>query len=269
MPQEKNNTDSNVLIKEQFGREAAKYVSSRIHSSKNDLEEVIELLQSAGLNSAWIALDIATGAGHLALTIAPFVSKIIASDLTQEMLDQAERLRLDRKLLNVETQLIDVHENPYSDETFDLITSRIAAHHFYNISLAVQEMVRVLKPGGRIFIQDTISPVDSEAADFINHLERLRDPSHIRSLSPTEWITLLEQNGCKIFDTYTRRKKWPLQWWMNRMSTPPDSQDTIRELLDENYQKYHEYIEIERLQTEDSIEWTIYPLNGYFLAVKR
>ncbi|MFX1254401.1 MAG: class I SAM-dependent methyltransferase [Promethearchaeota archaeon] len=258
------------LIQEQFGREAEKYVSSRVHSNVEDLEWVLNFIEP---KLDWYVLDIATGAGHLALTLAPKVDRIIASDITQMMLDKATRLASERNVINLKTQIIDVHDIPFADNTFDLVTVRIAPHHFYDMERAIQEMIRTTKLDGFIFIQDTVSPEDRDSADFINHLEKLRDPSHIRTLSKSQWEDLLKRNGCKVIKSATKYKTWPLDWWTKRMSTPRKNIYEIVRLLERNYKNYIDTIRIERKENynENELEtnigkWTIYPNNGYFLA---
>ena len=257
----------------QFGREAKKYVDSSIHSSSGDLKFIAEFI---GPKHNWKVLDIATGAGHLALALAPHVSKVIASDITSEMLEEADKLCQQRGITNFRTKKIDVHTIPYQDEEFDLVTSRIAPHHFIDIEQAISEMVRICKPRGFIFIEDTIAPHDNIAAEIFNRIELLRDPSHIRDLSFEEWIKLLEKNKCMIIKHETKQKDWELKWWTERMSTPRANVEKIIEILNVNYEKYKDIIHIKREPGFDQVNldkkilaWSLHPYNGYFLAQKQ
>jgi hypothetical protein len=126
-------------------------------------------------------------------------------------------------------------------------------------------MSRVTKRGGYVFIQDTLAPEDPEASLFFNKIEKLRDPSHVRDLSESEWITLLEKIGLKVLKTDKKEKIWPLKWWTERMSTPAHIVKEIIELLELNKDKFSSSITLLR-QSED--ELIIKPLNGYFLAQK-
>ncbi|MFW9991434.1 MAG: class I SAM-dependent methyltransferase [Candidatus Odinarchaeota archaeon] len=263
---------ANRFTQEQFGREATKYASSKVHSDKEDLEWALHFIDPG---SNWLVLDIATGAGHLALNLAPVVDRVIASDLTREMLTQAKKLASERNLNNIQTQFIDVHNIPYPDNTFDLVASRIAPHHFYDMEKAIREMVRVTKVNSFLFIQDTVCPEDKESADFINYLEKLRDPSHVRTLSKSRWEALLEKTGCQVIKSATRYKTWSLDCWTERMSTPIAVVHEIVRLLEQNYGKYRETVRIERAENYDVNEletnirkWKICPDNGYFLARK-
>ncbi|OLS28843.1 MAG: putative methyltransferase YcgJ [Candidatus Heimdallarchaeota archaeon LC_2] len=145
---------------------------------------------------------------------------MIASDLTSEMLLEAEKLSQKKDISNITFEEFDVHSIPHEDNKFDLVMSRIAPHHFYDINLAISEMVRVTKPSGQIFIEDTVSPNNKTASDLFNKIETLRDPSHKRDLSKIEWKEVLINSGCEILFVTKREKEWPLKWWTERMSTP-------------------------------------------------
>ena len=95
---------------------------------------------------SWQALDIATGAGHTAAAFAPHVARVIASDLTEEMLQEAAKLAAAKGFANMETARADAEALPFEDARFDLVTCRIAAHHFPDVPTFVAEVWRVLKP---------------------------------------------------------------------------------------------------------------------------
>lgn len=92
-------------------------------------------------------LDVATGAGHAALALAPSVYECIGLDLTPEMVQAAEELAAERGVKNVYFLQGDVKELPFARATFDVVTCRYAAHHFANIEAAMKEISRVMKPG--------------------------------------------------------------------------------------------------------------------------
>jgi ubiquinone/menaquinone biosynthesis C-methylase UbiE len=66
-------------IQHLFGRAAADYAASGVHASGYSLNRFVELIQP---QIDWRVLDVATGAGHLALTFAPHVAQVVASDIT-------------------------------------------------------------------------------------------------------------------------------------------------------------------------------------------
>ena len=139
------------LSQERFGRYAAGYVQSTDHANADELGYLVSLVQP---EETWHMLDVATGGGHTALAFAPYVSSVIASDVTPQMLAQAESYINGQSISNVRYEIVDAMQMPFDAGTFDLVTCRIAAHHFSDAVLFVQEANRVLKPGGILLVQD-------------------------------------------------------------------------------------------------------------------
>ena len=189
---------------------AERYVSSTDHSKGESLDRMIELV---GPKGNWRVLDIATGGGHTALAFAPRVGEVVASDLTQEMLDAAERFIRGRGVTNVRFSEADACSLPFHDAEFDLVTCRVAPHHFSNCARFVREMARVLKPGGIAAMIDNLVPEDSPTADYINDFEKYRDPSHVRAYTATEWLRFFQDAGFQIEATETFRKARDFEAW--------------------------------------------------------
>ena len=193
---------SKSLVQERFGTFAATYATSRPHAKGNSLLRLVEL---AAPQPTWIALDIATGAGHVALALAPCLAHMVASDLTPQMLAVARGLARERRIANISFADMRAEALPFADATFDLVTCRIAPHHFDDVGAFVVESARVLRPGGVFGLVDNISPDTSimagdvralsAAASDYNAFEKLRDPSHVRCLTVTEWRDLVARAG--------------------------------------------------------------------------
>ncbi|MDP9325530.1 MAG: methyltransferase domain-containing protein, partial [Candidatus Dormibacteraeota bacterium] len=162
--------------------------AARIHTEAAVLHRVVELARP---QRGWRALDIGTGAGHTALALAPHVAELVAQDLTPEMLERARGLAVERGVTNLKLVEGDVHHLDFPDGAFDLVTCRRAAHHFADIELALQEMGRVLRPGGRVVIDDRSVPPDPSADAALNRLDVLHDHSHVREYSASEWVEML------------------------------------------------------------------------------
>ena len=143
-----------------------------------------------------IALDVATGTGFTAMEIAPRVKQVLATDITENMLVEARKNAQARNLKNIRFEMADASYLPYPDSTFDLVTSRRAPHHFSNITKFLTEAHRVLRPGGRLGVSD-MSPREG-TEEFVNAIERMRDQSHAKALSPSEWRKLLASIGFEI-----------------------------------------------------------------------
>jgi ubiquinone/menaquinone biosynthesis C-methylase UbiE len=195
---------SKSLVQERFGTFAATYATSRPHATGSSLLRLVELVTP---QPTWIALDIATGAGHVALALAHRLAHMVAADLTPQMLAVARGLARERRIANMSFADMHAESLPFADATFDLVTCRIAPHHFDDVGEFVAESARVLRPGGVFGLVDNISPDASimagdvralaAAANDYNAFEKLRDPSHVRCLTVTEWRDLVARAGLK------------------------------------------------------------------------
>lgn len=174
---------SQTLVQDLFGKNAAHYLTSKSHAQGKSLERLVALTAP---QRDWRVLDVATGGGHVAYTFAPHVARVWATDVTQEMLDQVKAESARRGLGNVRVAYAKAEALPFDDESFDLVTCRIAPHHFDSIPQFLTEVHRVLKPGALAGIVDNIVPA-GPVGDYINAFERLRDPSHLRAWSMAEW----------------------------------------------------------------------------------
>jgi SAM-dependent methyltransferase len=178
-----------------FAQYAQGYVTSKSHAEGADLERLLELAQP---QPDWMALDVATGGGHTALKFAPHVSRVIAADLTPTMLHAARVFITEQGISNVGYSAGDAENLPFADFSFDLVTCRIAPHHFPDCFRFVQECARVVKPGGLLLVEDHLAPEDERAARYVDAFERLRDPSHVRGFSDYEWRGMFLDAGLAV-----------------------------------------------------------------------
>lgn len=118
---------SKSQVQEFFGVNADKYATSKVHAKGASLERVVELVRP---KPEWRALDVATAAGHTAFVFAPHVTHVIATDITPEMLSVAQKVGEEKGIDNVSFQEADAENLPFDDASFDLVTCRIAPHHF-------------------------------------------------------------------------------------------------------------------------------------------
>jgi ubiquinone/menaquinone biosynthesis C-methylase UbiE len=179
----------------QFGDTARGYATSRTHNEGGTRHLLIERLQPVMDETL---LDVACGAGGMTLAAAPYVAHAIGLDPAPEML-HALRLGARRaELGNVTALLADAHRLPLRDRSVQLVTARMAPHHFHDPALAVREMARVLGRGGRLGIADGTVPDDPELDAFINRLDLLHDPTTVRNYSASEWRGFYEAAGLRV-----------------------------------------------------------------------
>ena len=134
-------------VQTQFGNSPEYYAASPVHAEGDTLAVIVEFAQPRGTERA---LDIATGTGFAAFAIAPKVARVTATDLTYQMVIKARELAGGRGLSNVEFQVAAAESLPFDAESFDIVTCRIAPHHFQNVPAFLSESYRVLRPSGLV-----------------------------------------------------------------------------------------------------------------------
>lgn len=204
-------------VRRQFGAVAAAYASSAVHATGPDLRALVE---TAALNGRERVLDLGCGAGHTALALASSAARVTALDLTPEMLAVASALAGERGVANVDFCLGDAAALPFADRSFDLVTSRYSAHHYADPTRAVAEAARVLRPGGRLLLVDTVAPEDPALDTFSNAVELLRDISHVRNWRISEWIPMLRTAGFVAELLMEMALELDGDSWVQRMQTP-------------------------------------------------
>jgi ubiquinone/menaquinone biosynthesis C-methylase UbiE len=219
--------DLKESVTRQFGAVAANYATSFTHSQGPDLDRLVARAQELGAESV---LDAGCGGGHTAFAFAAAGFRTRAADLTPEMIEQGRVIARERGL-DIEFDLADVEALPYPDASFDLVATRLAAHHFPNPDRAVQELMRVLRPGGTFLLSDIVSYAAPTADTFLQTMELLRDPSHVRDHRVDEWEALIEAAG----GTNVGNETWPLHQpfdaWVERMRTPEPEVVALRRLF--------------------------------------
>jgi SAM-dependent methyltransferase len=189
-----------------WSRRAAAYRESKIHASGDDLDLVVEWCEPA---EGVTVLDVATGGGHVARRLRERGATVVTVDPAPGM--EADTTAAAEDL-------------PFADASFDAVACRIAAHHFADVHAAIRELARVAR--SRVVVCDNTFVSDaSEEAD------RLRDPSHVRNYSVTEWRGLFEHAGLRITDERELRRPLEVEPWLARTGTPAEDAVRVRELL--------------------------------------
>ncbi len=212
---------------EQFNRQAAHYDQQWNHWNRESLDWMLSRLPEARGSS----LDIATGTGFTALALAAHFDTVTAVDISTGMLAQARSRASAQDISNVTFIESAAESLPFEDETFDLVTCRIAAHHFENVQSFLSEAHRVLKPCGTFLMADTTVPDDDlAAADWQNRVEAVRDTSHVRNLPPSEWRSLVQAAGFTVDEVETTGGaiRAGLEDWLLKSGCEGDEADRVR-----------------------------------------
>jgi len=169
---------------EQFARQSHRYAQGHILENVDDVRVA---LQELHLPPVAKVLDVATGAGHTGLFFASLGHDVTLADIAQPMLERAKEAAAARRF-KVQTQQHAAEQFPYPDASFDLVTCRVAAHHFSSPENFIRETARVLTAGGHLLLIDGTVPDDEpEAEAWLHAVEKFRDPSHQRLISPRTW----------------------------------------------------------------------------------
>jgi len=232
-------------VQTQFDPQAQAYLHSRVHASGPDLARAREIVQGLPDAGEKLLLDVGCGAGHLSFALAPWVGRVVATDPLSGMLETVKNAAVDRALGNIETRRAVAEQLPFEDERFDIVATRYSAHHWENLPDALKELRRVLKRGGLFLVIDLQGDDNPLVDTHLQAMELLRDPSHIRDRSPSEWARLLAEADF----AGVAHEAWPtrldFQPWVTRMRTPARQVEVIRILQRESPAEVQSALKIE------------------------
>ena len=185
---------------------AERYRTSLTHATGDDLDAVVELCNP---HEGVKVLDVATGGGHVARRLREHGAEVVTTDqspgMQPDVVCPAEHL-------------------PFADGSFDVVVSRIAAHHFTNLGQAMGEIARV--SNRVVVIEDMLYRTEEEQV-----AEKLRDPTHVRSLTTEEWHELLESAALEVEQELFFSKEHDMDEWLARTGCTGDDAARVRELL--------------------------------------
>ncbi len=173
-----------------FARTAARMAARQDARAAGLAEQVREFV---GLRGDERALDVGTGAGALALALAPLVREVVGIDPVPELLALARQRT--RDLGNAEFVEADGTALPFPDGSFDLAGTMRTLHHVERPERVVAELARVTRRGGTVLVIDQLAPEDPAQAAALHAFERARDPSHARLFSDAELRALFAAQG--------------------------------------------------------------------------
>lgn len=215
------------LVVRQFGPRAGAYVGSAVHAQGADLEALGDFL--ARQRPARM-IDLGCGGGHCSFNAAPHAGEVVAYDLSAEMLEAVRAEATARGFANITTRQGPAERLPFPDGAFDAVVSRYSAHHWSSLPAALAEARRVLKPGCPAVFMDVVAPEAPLLDTFLQTLEMLRDPSHVRDYAGREWCSMAEHAGFGVEETVPRRLRLEFASWLARIGTSDVHAAAIRSL---------------------------------------
>jgi SAM-dependent methyltransferase len=216
-----------ALNDRQFGTTAADYVASPVHAEGDDLRQIAEIARQVGGR----VIDLGCGGGHVSYAVAPHVQSVVAYDLSAGMLSAVAAEAKRRGLGNIETAQGPAEALPFPDASFDAVFCRYTAHHWPDVRRGLREARRVLKPGGIAVFEDIVAPEQPVLDTFLQTLEMMRDPSHVRDYAAAEWVEFAAQAGFMVTGVTRRRLFLDFDAWAARQRVPAPMVTAIRMLF--------------------------------------
>ncbi|MFN7949839.1 MAG: class I SAM-dependent methyltransferase [Blastocatellia bacterium] len=218
----------NQSIVEQFTRQAVPF--SRMATQSEEL-----LLEMSGVTNDDTVLDVACGPGIVACAFATRARHVTGIDLTPAMIEQAQQRQRRLGLENLTWQVGDVLALPFPDAAFSLVITRYSFHHFLDPEAMFREMMRVCQPGGTVMVVDA-TPLPDKAAAY-NHVEKLKDPSHVRALTEDELLRMAEAVGLQQIRTQRYAFELELETSMQSFFPNPGDDERIRQIYRDDLER--------------------------------
>jgi SAM-dependent methyltransferase len=198
-----------------------------------DEERIGRLVKAARLSGNERVLDIATGPGLIAEAFAKAAREVVGVDLTEAMLAIAEARRKERKIENLSFRSGDVQQLPFEAGEFDVVVCRFAFHHFEDPERVLSEMTRVSRKNGLVLVEDMIGSEHPERRAYQDRFEKLRDPSHTKTLSLSGMLGLFRVAGLEAETVTMGNDLQPeVERWMATTKPPAEKAMEIRRLLE-------------------------------------
>ena len=214
-------------VREQFSQHADYYAQSSAHAKGDTLNMLLDFAEPKGTE---LTLDIATGTGFTAFTFAPKVEHVVATDLTPEMVAKAVELAQEQAIKNVAFSVAAAESLPFATASLDLVTCRLAPHHFQDVPAFLSEVHRVLRTNGLFCMTDSVSPESEKLSAWQNRVEKMRDDSHVYGYPPSQWDEMIADAGFVLEKTaHVRNALMSFLWWVRPEKNPPEVVRNIRD----------------------------------------
>lgn len=173
-----------------------------------------------------VALDSGCGTGALAFALASYVGEVVGADTRVDYLEAAREIAPE----NVRFVEGDAMALPFGYGTFDIAGCQRLLHHVRRPELAVSELVRVTRLGGRILVADQLGSVDPLRSLEMDRFERLRDEGHQRLLPDADIRGYLDANDLVLISSEVTRERVDLEQRLELAAVPEEERVRLRGL---------------------------------------
>ncbi len=242
----------------QFDRQHQNYGKSHVLA---DTSDVVTALREIEVPAGGKALDVATGGGHTALCLARAGWQVTIGDVSLRMLESAKRLLAEHGYAP-DAHVFAAESMPFPDRSFDLVTVRVAPHHFSSPPAFLGEVARVLKPGGHFLLIDgTVPDDDTETGYWLNRVEKWRDTSHVQLIPPAQWRAMAEAAAMRVVRCETHQRLQPdLEWYFETAGTPPDHRRKVLDAIRTASPEVRRAMRLEENDGRVTWQWTMVTL---------
>ena len=205
-------TENKELVREQFTKTAQVFGDYAVAARGTEAAKLAEMVCAGKSDSV---IDIACGAGTLALRFARLTRAVFGIDLTPAILARAKRTATAEGLSNLVFILADAHQLPFADASLDIAVTSYALHHMPDAPRAIAEMARVVRRGGRVGVADIHVSEDRGIAKLNDRIERARDASHTRTLTICEFESIFRANGLRVTGIQVQENHRRFDHWLH------------------------------------------------------
>jgi SAM-dependent methyltransferase len=202
-------------------------------SAANDAGLLDAMLALAAPNASDAWLEAACGPGVISRRLAPHARTVHGIDLTPAMVRLAEQSAADAGVENATFAVGDATRTGLAEASFDGAITRFSLHHIPVPGRLLEELARVVRPGGAIVVADHLADDDPSAMAWSQEIERLRDPSHWASLTQERLQALALRAGLTPDGETIVGIELDLDDWLRRGSEDPEGHRLVERLLDE------------------------------------
>lgn len=199
-----------ALVRQQFDRQVAHYLASSA-MAEGRVIQAITVAAPAGPGQR--VLDVACGAGFLLQAYREAGADVFGVDLSEAMLREAGKT-LGQSVPPDHLMIADTSQLPFDDETFDVVTCKLAMHYFPEPHRALREMARVCRRSGLVALIDRVACDDSGRCAAQNRLEKFRTPNKVRVYPEGELTSLLAGAGVRVVRRVLLIQPMGFQEWM-------------------------------------------------------
>ena len=249
--------EHNKKIVEQFSKQAVPF--KLVQGHYNCVDTIIEM---SDVSSEKTVLDLACGTAIVGCEFAKYAKHVTGIDITKEMLHEAKKLKKEKKLENITFELNSVDNLSYEENFFDIVFTRYSFHHFLDVNQVFKEMIRVCKPNGKIIVVDVA--LEEKYAQAYNNMEKLRDPSHTRALTNTEFEQLFSNKQLSNCSKSNYSVKLELEEQLNASFPNSGDDEKIRNIFQEDI--IHNHLGVKSYSKDSKIYFS-YPIT-IFVATK-